>query len=83
MKRQQGPLAGLRRIYDPAALCRGLARVLVEQGQACDHTFRFTRAYFARYAPDVNVESYIAALEAAGAHCDCEVGNNLCAEMGC
>jgi hypothetical protein len=56
---------------------------LVDQGQVCDPTFRFTRAYFARYAPDVDVEGYIHALEAVGAHCGVAVGNNLGAEMGC
>lgn len=82
MPKVRTPLQQLRAIYNPAGLCRGLARVLVEQGQPCDHTFRHTRAFFAAYAPDVDVPAYIALLELAGAHCDCEVGHNVCARIG-
>jgi hypothetical protein len=78
----KGLLRDLRRVYDPAALCRGLARVLVEQGAPCDHTFRYSRAYFAHYAPDIDADAYLARLDAAGLHCDCEVGFNLCADLG-
>ncbi len=82
MKRRRGPVADLSKIFDPAAYCRGLARVLVEQGQPCAHDFAHTRTLFQHYAPDVDVNSYIQVLEAAGYHCDCEVGYNLCADLG-
>jgi hypothetical protein len=71
-------LRHLRVLYDPVALCYGLKRILLDQGQSCDHTFRHTRAIFAQYAPDVDVDAYIALLQEMGAQCDCEVGNNIC-----
>lgn len=82
MARQRSPQARLRALYDPSALCYHLAEILIHQGQECDHTFRQTRAFFARYAPDVDVKAYIALLQETGAHCDCEIGYNLCAELG-
>lgn len=75
-------LRALRALYEPGALCRGLARILVEQGQPCDHTFQHTRAIFAQYAPDVDVDRYVALLQQAGAGCDCAVGYNICTQRG-
>lgn len=76
------PLAQLRRRYGLSALCFYLARVLLDQGQPCDHTFRHTRAYYAQHAPDVDVEPVLALLRDAGAGCDCEIGHNLCPATG-
>jgi hypothetical protein len=80
--RKRAALRQLRQLADPAALCYDLAQILIHQGQPCDHTFRYTRAFFAHYAPDVDVEQYIGVLKEAGANCDCEVGNNICPETG-
>jgi len=79
-RRPASPIARLRRIYDPAALCHTLAVELLDHGKQCDHTFTITRASFAYYAPDVNVDPYIQILEELGAHCDCEVAYNVCAK---
>ncbi len=79
MKKQlPAPFKQLRRMYDPLALCYGLSRDMHDDGQVCDHTYRLTRAYFTRYAPDVEVDRYIALLDELGGHCDCEVGLNVC-----
>jgi Protein of unknown function (DUF2695) len=71
-------LARLRRIYDPRALCQGLAKVLIDAGEPCDHTYKHTRAFFARYAPDVDVDQVLALVAELGGGCDCEIGLNVC-----
>ncbi len=71
----------LRRLYDPLALCVGL-RKLGYTVEGCDHTFRGVQAVLQRAAPDVDAAAYVAALEAGGAHCDCEVMLNLCPDTG-
>jgi len=81
-EQHRAALQRLRAVYDPSGVCRGLARALVEQGHVCDHSFRFTRAYLADYAPDVNADQYVALLDQAGYHCDCEAGYNLCSKLG-
>jgi len=73
-------LKQLRRLYDPLALCSALARALIDQGRPCDHSYQHTRAFFARYAPDVDVDRYIALLADLGGHCDCEIGLNVCGQ---
>lgn len=71
-------LRHLRALYDPQALCFGLQKILLEQQQPCAHDFTHTRALFARYAPDIDVPAYLALLGDLGAHCDCEVIQNVC-----
>jgi hypothetical protein len=75
-------LKKLAALYDPAAICYGLAEVLIEQQQPCKHDYSIVRSQLAEYAPDVDADAVVAELEALGYHCDCEVGYNLCAELG-
>ncbi len=76
---QRAALRAIRRIYDPLALCYGLSQVMPNGPADCDHTYRYTRARFAEYAPDVDVDHYLALLAKLGGHCDCEIGLNVCA----
>ncbi len=75
-------LKRLARMLDPLALCYGLGQASDYGRRPCDHTFTRTRALLADYAPDVDPAAYIAELAALGAHCDCEVGLNICPETG-
>lgn len=75
------PLARLRRMYAPSALCYHLGEILLVQQQPCAHDFAHTRAFFAHYAPDVDVDAYIGVLQELGAHCDCEIGHNVCTRI--
>ena len=69
----------IRRMYDPLALCYGLSEDMPDGPAQCDSTYRYTRAFFAEYAPDVDVDRYLALLAVLGGHCDCEIGLNVCA----
>ena len=82
MKQSPTPAAQLRRRYGLSALCFYLARALLQEGQSCDHSFRFTLAFYAQHAPDVDTATVLALLCEAGAACDCEVGRNLCPATG-
>lgn len=72
-------LARLAALHDPAALCRALAEALLVKGEPCAHTYRQTYGYFARHAPEVDVDTYITLLQALGGECDCRIGYNVCA----
>ncbi len=76
------PLRRAQRIFDLSTVCYYLATHLIDGGQACDHTYAQTRAFFAKHAPHIDVDAYIALLGEAGAACDCEIGLNLCAKLG-
>jgi hypothetical protein len=76
---EQHELAQLNQLCDTLAMCRYLGKKLGYSTAGCDNTFRYTRAYLATYSPDVNAEEVLALLQRLGAHCDCEVGLNVCA----
>lgn len=69
-------------LYELSALCYRLGLAFAEGQQECDHTFKHTRAFFAGFAPHIDAEQYIHLLRGAGAACDCEVGLNICADLG-
>ena len=54
-------LRQLGKVYDPLALCVGYRKLGVK-AEACDHTFKHTRAVLCRFAPDVDADAYIALL---------------------
>lgn len=79
VKRPPTPLARLRKLYDPLALCYGLTKQLARQ--PCVHDFTQTRALLAHYAPQVDADALIALVQEMGAHCDCEILNNVCVKI--
>jgi len=71
----------LRLWLDPIGLCAYLGR-RTQHGKRCDHTFRYTEEYIAKYAVE---ETQAAEVERIliefGGNCDCEVGLNLCSRL--
>ena len=75
-------MRALARLVDPLGLCTFLGKKLQYSKANCDDTFRYTRECLAQYAPDSDPEQVIALLQEMGAHCDCEVGFNICPDTG-
>lgn len=71
----------LNQLCDTLALCRYLGKKLNYGTEGCDNTFRYTLTFLSTYSPDVDAGEVLALLESLGAHCDCEIGLNVCAEM--
>jgi hypothetical protein len=71
----------LRQWLDPIGLCAFLGR-RTQHGRRCDHTFRYTHEYIAKYAEEgTPAEDVERILREFGGNCDCEVGLNLCSRL--
>jgi hypothetical protein len=78
----------VKRPLPPRSLAQALrsAHALLRTDQtaclaACVHDFTPTRALFAHYAPPVDADAMIAMMQEIGAHCDCEIFNNVGARI--
>jgi hypothetical protein len=76
-------LQALARIVDPLALCARVGRRLGYNPDNCDNTSRHARAFLAPYAAHAgaDVEDVLELLRRLGAHCECEIGLNICSKI--
>ncbi len=70
------PLLQLAEILDPVALCDYIGKK-TRYGKKCDHSFKHAQAFLKEY-PSADWDQVRPLLESLGAHCDCEIGFNVC-----